>query len=93
MTIRLAITYSPPPLGDLHGYPQEGLGWVHLQSMHPHDVEYSLHIYNMIAFSTDLYCNIVHVAFYSLAYMFVEDCICYLLMCCPCILQAKGITV
>ena len=58
--------------------------------MRPHDVEYSLQIYNVIAFSSALSYNIVHVAFYYLAYMLVKDCIHCLLICHPYVFQIKG---
>jgi len=72
------------------GYPLEGLGWVHLQLMSPHDVKYSLQIYNVIAFSMDIYYYIIHVSFYGHAYMLEKDCIHCPLICRPCVLHSEG---
>ena len=72
------------------GHPQEGLGWVHLQLMCSHDIEYSFLIYYMITFVMTLHCNIVYVTLYGLAYVLMEDCIYGLLICHPCIFQSEG---
>ena len=54
-------------------YPQEGLGWVHLQLVSPHDVEHSFSICKMITFVATFHSDILDIAFYGLAYMLMED--------------------
>ena len=58
--------------------------------MSPHNVEHSLQICKMIAFVATFHCNIIDVAFYSLACMLVEVFVHGMLICQTCILQAKG---
>jgi len=72
------------------GYPQEGFGGIHLQLMRPHDIEYCLQIYYVIAIDTIFYCNIVYVAFHCFAYILVENYIHSSLVCRPLILQPEG---
>ena len=55
------------------GYPQEGFSGIHLQLMRPHDIEYCLQIFYVIAFGTAFYCNVVDVAFHCFAYVLMKN--------------------
>jgi len=72
------------------GYPKEGFGWVHLQLVSLHDVEYSFQVCEMIAFVAAFHDVIINIALYGLAYMLMEDRIHDTLICRTNILQAKG---
>jgi len=74
------------------GYPQ-GLSWVHLQLVNPHDVEHFFQICEMIAFVAAFHSDIIDIAFYGLAYMLIEDHIHGVLIGYTSVLQAKSITV
>jgi len=63
------------------GYPQEGLGWVHLQLMSSHDVEHSPQVREVIAFVAAFHGDVIDVAFYGLTYMLVKDRIHGTLIC------------
>ena len=71
-------------------YPQEGLGWVHVQLVCPHDVEHSFHVYEVIAFVATFHSDIIDIAFYGLTYMLMEDRIHGALIGCTSVLQAEG---
>jgi len=71
-------------------YPQEGLGWIHLQLASLHDVEHSFRVCKMIAFVVTFYDDIIDIAFYGLVYILMEDHIHGTLICHTSVLQAKG---
>ena len=72
------------------GYPQEGLGWVHLQLVSAHVVEHSFQVCEVIAFVAIFHCDIIDIAFYDLAYMLIKDHIHDALIYRTSVLQAKG---
>ena len=72
------------------GYPQEGLGWTHLQLVSPHDVEHSLQVCEVIAFVAAFHDDVIDVSFYGLIYMLVKDRIHGALICHTNIFQAEG---
>src|SRR3954463_5330842 len=55
--------------------PQEGLGWVHLKLVRPHEVKHLPKISKMIAFVATLDGNVVNVAFDGLTGEFGENLI------------------
>jgi len=72
------------------GFPQEGLRWVHLQLVSPHDVEHSLQVCKGIAFVTAFHGDIIDIALYGPAYMLMEDRVHGTLICRTSVLQAEG---
>ena len=72
------------------GYPQKGLGWVHLQLVSPHDIEYSFQVCEVTAFVVTFHGDIIDIEFYGLEYMLMEDRIHGALICCTGIFQAEG---
>src|SRR3954464_15626369 len=70
--------------------PQEGLGWVHLKLVRPHEVKHLPKISKMIAFVETLDGNVVNVAFDSLTGEFGENFIHCPLISDAGVLQPKG---
>ena len=71
------------------GYLQEGLGWVHLQLVSPHDVEHSFQICEMITLLRLFTAICQHSILWSYVYAH-EDRIHGVLISCTSIPQVKG---